>query len=62
MEKAKQIALDAVPGATVYKAEYDVDDGVAVYEIELIKGSYEYEFKIDANTGAILEQDKDWRD
>ena len=51
-----------MPGATVYKAEYDVDDGVAVYEIELIKGSYEYEFKIDANTGAILEQDKDWRD
>ena len=62
MEKAKKIALDAVPGATVYKAESDVDDGVAVYEIELIKGSYEYEFKIDANTGAILEQDKDWRD
>ncbi|MDE7311333.1 MAG: PepSY domain-containing protein [Eubacterium sp.] len=62
LEKAKQIALDAVPGATVYKAEYDVDDGVAVYEVELIKGNYEYEFKIDANTGAILEQDKDWRD
>lgn len=62
MEKAKQIALDAVPGATVYKAEYDVDDGEAVYEIEVVKGNYEYEFKIDANTGAILEQEKDWRD
>lgn len=62
LEKAKQIALDTVPGSTVYKAEYDVDDGVAVYEVEVVKGNYEYEFKIDANTGAILEQDKDWRD
>ena len=62
LEKAKQIALDAVPGATVYKAEADTDDGVPVYEIELIKGNYEYEFKIHANTGKILEQEKDWRD
>lgn len=62
MEKAKQIALDAVPGAAVHKAEYDTDDGAAVYEIEVIKGNYEYEFKIDADTGAILEQDKDLRD
>lgn len=62
LEKAKQIALDAVPGATVYKAEFDTDDGVPVYEVELVKGNYEYEFKIHANTGKILEQEKDWRD
>lgn len=62
IEKAKQIALEAVPGATVYKAEVDTDDGVPVYEIELVKGSYEYEFKIDASTGKILEQEKDRRD
>lgn len=62
MEKAKQAALDAVPGATVVQAEYDVDDGVPVYEIEVVKGNYEYEFKIDANSGGILEQDRDWRD
>ena len=62
MEKAKQIALDAVPGSSVYQADYDVDDGVPVYEIEVVKGNYEYEFKIDANTGTILEQDRDWRD
>lgn len=62
MEKAKQIALKEVPGGEVYQAEYDVDDGIAVYEIELVKGNYEYEFKIDANTGAILERDKDFMD
>ncbi len=62
LEKAKQIALDAVPGAAVYKAEADTDDGVPVYEIELVKGNYEYEFKIHAESGAILEQEKDRRD
>lgn len=62
IEKAKQIALNAVPGADVYKAEADTDDGVPVYEIELVKGNYEYEFKIHANTGEILEQEKDRRD
>lgn len=62
LEKAKQIALNVVPGATIYKAEADTDDGVPVYEIELIKGNYEYEFKIHANTGEILEQEKDRRD
>ncbi len=62
LKKAKRIALNSVPGATVVKAEFDTDDGVPVYEIELIKGSYEYEFKIHAQTGAILEQEKDWND
>ena len=59
LEQAKQIALKEVPGAVVYKAEYDIDDGAAVYEIELVSGNYEYEFKIDAGTGTILERDKD---
>lgn len=62
ISKAKQIALAAVPGATVVKAEFDMDDGVPVYEVKLIMGNYEYEFKIHAKTGAILEQEKDWND
>lgn len=62
LEKAKQTALNEVPGASVYKAEADTDDGVRVYEIELVKGDYEYEFKIDAGTGKIIEQDRDRRD
>lgn len=60
--KAKQIALKKVPGATVIKIEYDKDDGIAVYEIELLKGSYEYDIKINAKTGAILEFEKDIAD
>lgn len=61
-EKAKEIALKKVPGADVVKVEFDKDDGVPVYEVELIKGRYEYELKIHAKTGEILEYDKDFRD
>ena len=60
--KAKQIALNQVPGAVVVKVEFEMDDGVPVYEVKLIKGYYEYEFKIHAKTGVILEQEKDWID
>ncbi len=60
--KAKKIALAEVPGATVVKAEFDMDDGVPVYEVELIKGNYEYDFEIHAKTGKILKQEKDWND
>ncbi|MBK3495516.1 PepSY domain-containing protein [Viridibacillus sp. YIM B01967] len=51
LEKAKQIALSNV-GGTVQKAKLDKSDGV--YEIEIIKGTTEYDFEIDAKTGKIL--------
>lgn len=57
--KAKSIALNKVPNATVTELELDIDDGVAVYEVTLVKGSYEYELKIDAKSGKILEYEKD---
>ncbi len=60
--KAKQIALKKVPGATVIKIEYEKDDGIAIYEVELLKGSYEYDIKINAKTGAILEFEQDTAD
>lgn len=62
LAKAKQIALSKVSGATVVKAEFDMDDGVPVYEIELVNGIYEYEYKIHAKTGKILEYEKDIND
>lgn len=62
IEKAKQIALDKIPGAIVKKIELDTDDGKTVYEGELRKGNWEYEFKIDAFTGTILEWDSDFDD
>ena len=39
--------------------EFETDDGVAVYEVSMVKGQYEYDVKIDAKTGKILEFEKD---
>lgn len=61
-EKAREIALAKVPGATVVKIQFDKDDGVPVYEVELIKDEFEYEIKIHAKTGKVLEIDKDYID
>lgn len=57
--KAKSIALEKAPGATVIKIEFDIDDGKEVYEVEMVKGVYEYDVEIDARTGKILKFEKD---
>lgn len=59
LKKAKAIAAKKVPGARVVKAEFDHDDGLPVYEIEMKKDWLEYEIKIHAQTGRILEFDVD---
>ena len=63
-EDAQKKALEAV-GLTedqvIFKAtETDTDDGRQIYEIDFfIPGETKYEFDIDINTGAIVEQDID---
>lgn len=63
LKKAKDIALQysgaVASEATFTKAELDYDDGIAEYEIEFYVGQKEYEFKIDAYSGEILEFDTD---
>ena len=56
-DRAKEIALDRVPGATVVevKLSFDKDPRVPVYKVELIKDANEYEIKIHPTTGKILE-------
>ena len=44
------------------KQHLDKDDGRTVYEIEFVVNGMEYEFDIDAATGAILEFDADLKD
>lgn len=60
-EDAKAAALEyaGLTAADVKftKAELDCDDGIAEYEIEFRYGKKEYEFKIDAYSGEILEAD-----
>ncbi len=60
LETAQSLALaDAgVVGASALftESELDWDDGVQVYEIAFLAGSAEYDYEIDASTGAILEK------
>lgn len=62
-KEAKKIALkDAGLKESQVKnleVEKDKDDGVVIYEVEFEKGSTEYEYKINAKTGKILEVDID---
>ena len=43
----------------VKKVELDYEDDRKVYEVEFVKGGVEYEFDVDANTGAIVNFEKD---
>lgn len=59
--KAKQI-VEQKAGTTGTYREFKLerDDGRMVYEGELRNGRTDYEFKIDAVSGTILEWDVDW--
>ena len=56
--KAKSIALNhaGVDANTVYdmNIQLDVEDGTIIYEVEFKSGNREYDYEIDAATGAIL--------
>lgn len=63
VEKAKSIALtnanlteDAVK---FLKTELDHENGVLVYEIDFTYGEFEYDYKINANTGEIINHNKE---
>ncbi len=45
--------------AEVFKNNLDNDDGLIVYKVEFNSGGMEYEYKIDANSGAIIEKDSE---
>ena len=57
LAKAKAIAQNRVPGATIKKCNFEMDDGVPTYEVVLVKGNYIYEIVVHAKTGRILEYD-----
>lgn len=59
LERAKQIVLEKVSGATIITCELDYEDGRIVYEGKAYKDAVEYEFEIDAVTGRILDWEMD---
>lgn len=62
-EEAEAIALEHVgftaDQVTGLRTEYEVDDGVARYEVQFRQGRWEYDYEINAETGDILSYDRD---
>lgn len=54
-EKAAKAALKKAPGAEVISCELVYDEGRAVYKGGLKKDYFNYEFKVDAITGTMVE-------
>ena len=63
VDRAKSIALGhagvSASSVSFSKAKLDDDDGRGVYEIEFYVGNTEYDYKIDAYSGGIIEYDID---
>lgn len=68
-EKSGYISVDAAmeaainnanaADAVVVKAKFDGDDIIPHYDIELVSGDYEYDYEINAKTGAVIDFEKE---
>lgn len=62
VEEAFDMYLDKYPNAKINEIEFELEDDHYEYEIEGYDGNKEYELKINANSGEILEEDEDTED
>ena len=62
-DRAKQIVIThcggAIAEATFTKVEVDAEDGKPVYEVEFVWRGTEYEYELNALTGAVLSVEKE---
>lgn len=62
-KKQKEIAFAhagvAASDVGFSKAELDFDDGRIVYEVDFSSGTVEYEYEVDALSGAVLKNEQD---
>ena len=60
IDKAIEIALQDAgmdkSNATITKQASEIDDGISVYEVSFVSGDMEYDYDIEAATGAIREK------
>ena len=58
--KARTAALThaGVSNVSKYECRLDTENGVKVYEIEFKCGGYEYDYEINAVTGAVVKAEK----
>ena len=63
LDEAKNIALTHAnlteDTVSLLRTEQEYDDGVLVYEIDFTHGDFEYDYKINANTGEVVSYDRD---
>ncbi|MGN1032155.1 MAG: PepSY domain-containing protein [Intestinibacter sp.] len=59
-EEAKKIMKNKAPETTLVDFEFDIDDGRAEYEGELVGNNIEYDIVLDAITGDVIEFEKDY--
>ncbi|HIW21847.1 MAG TPA: PepSY domain-containing protein [Candidatus Dorea intestinavium] len=62
VEEAFDMYLDKYPNTKINEIEFELEDDHYEYEIEGYDGNKEYELKINANSGEILEEDEDTED
>ncbi|CAG9622066.1 PepSY domain-containing protein [Sutcliffiella rhizosphaerae] len=62
ISEASEIVLEKVENGVIKEAEKDRENGRIIYEIEVKNDEYEYDFKVDAQTGDILKEERDERD
>ena len=48
--------------ASSMRVELDRDDGYTIYEVDFRVGRMEYEYKIDAYSGTVLQAENDYDD
>ena len=61
LTSAMQTAAQSVNGKVI-SAEFELEKGQSVYDIEVVKGNQIYEVSIDANTGKVLSSQVDVED
>ena len=66
VQKAQEAALShagiSADDAVALHTEMDYEDGIMIYEVEFYYDVYEYDYEIDAKSGAVLKSEKDFDD
>ncbi len=64
-EEARDIAINdagfSLDSVTLIKAEFDYDNGIAIYEVEFVNGNLEYDYEINAITKEIVSKKQERR-
>lgn len=61
-DEASRIAVERAGGGRVTDADWDVERGRQVWEVEVLSGRTEHELTLDADSGAVLRHERDYDD